>query len=194
MNRTFEDSLWNALKQEAERPEHELPADRFRARPARRSVTAGRLGLGLAATAAIGTVLALVPGSGSATAYAVETQKDGAVKITVQEASKATLGRDQVEALESELRDAGINVIEDASTPYSCHSSSNARDGFRLTPSRPGPRPAGVMFRSDSPHAQVAVLRPGDTAWIESGRSSEGPTAYSITLLPAICAPAHGGR
>lgn len=86
---TFEDRLWDALKHEAGRPDDELPADRFRPGPARRPATARRVGMGLAAAAVAGTVLALLPGgSGAQPAYALEVQKDGKVKISVQNVSE----------------------------------------------------------------------------------------------------------
>jgi hypothetical protein len=127
MNDTFEDRLWNALKHEAERPGHELPADRFLPRPARRVVSARRAGLGLAAAAAVGAILAVVPGGASTPAYAVETQKGGAVKITFHDALKVVHDRAQVEALETRLRAAGINVVVNASTPYLCHTKGVIR-------------------------------------------------------------------
>lgn len=86
---TFEDRLWDALKHEAGRPEDELPTDRFRAGPVRRPATARRVGLGLAAAAVAGSVLAVLPGgSGAQSAYALEVQKDGKVKISVPKASE----------------------------------------------------------------------------------------------------------
>ncbi|WP_255951393.1 hypothetical protein [Streptomyces odontomachi] len=201
MNETFEDRLWDALKDEAERPARELPADRFRARPVRRPRTAVRVGLGLAAAAAIGTVLAVgLPGGGSAPAYAVEVQKDGAVKITFREGGKAIDSPDRLKALESRLTDAGIDVIDDPSTAYTCRSTDGSGTPWTQKPQHR--RWNGVAMvggavdsvrRTDSgEHADVIVLHRGDTTWIE--RDVTGKHIALIEFMPMTCVPAHGGH
>lgn len=196
MNNTFEDRLWNALKHEAERPRHDLPADHFRAGPARRAVTARRAALGLTAAAAVGMILAIVPGGGASPAYAVEMQKGGVVKVTIHEASKATQDRAQVEALESKLRAAGINVIVDASTPYLCHFNGGHQTQFMKMPRRPGPNITDVAFAGSGVvnGGGTVLLHQGDTAWIEGGPSAQGGRLYAVELMGATCAPADGGR
>lgn len=199
MNDTFEDRLWNALRHEAQSPDHELPTDRLRARPARRSATVRRVGFGLIAAASVGVTLAIVPGGGSTPAYAVEMQKGGAVKVTVHDALKATRDPAQVEALESNLRAAGIKVIVDSSTPYLCHSRSGHKNQFTIRPRRPGVKEGIVSYMDSSvvsrplrsnPIRRVIILHRGDTAWIESGSSLSGDRLYNVALLGASCAPA----
>lgn len=200
MNDTFEDRLWNALKYEAERPGHELPADRFRPRPARRVVSARRAGLGLAAAAAVGAILAVVPGGASTPAYAVETQKGGAVKITFHDALKVIHDRAQVEALETRLRAAGINVVVNASTPYLCHTKGGHPASFRTPPGLPGHVAAlgstssAVVGHGGTVRDATVVLRRGNTAWIVTGPSGNSGRLYGIAFLRATCTPAHGGR
>jgi hypothetical protein len=200
MNDTFEDRLWNALKHEAERPGHELPADRIQPRPARRVVTARRAGLGLTAAAAVGAILAVVPGGGSTPAYAVETQKSGVVKITFHDALKAIHDRAEVEALETKLRAAGINVVVDASTPYLCQWKEGRLEPLMKPPGLPGHilglgvTPSVVINHGGTIQDGTVLLHRGNTAWIESGPSGKGGRLYGIAFLRATCAPAHGGR
>jgi hypothetical protein len=196
----FEDRLWNALKHEAARPENELPADCFQARPARRAVTARRAGLGLSAAAAVGAILPVVPGGGSTPAYAVETQKGGTVKITIHDALKVIHNRPRMEALETKLRVAGINVVVDASAPYLCQIKDGHLASLRKPPGLPGhilvlgtvssivTNPSGTILDG------TLLLHRGNTAWIESGPSGKGGRLYGIAFLHATCAPAHGGR
>lgn len=193
MTDTFEDRLWDALKDEAGRPGSELPTDRFVAPPARRGTIARRTGMGLAAAAAVGVVLAVVPGGGSTPAYAVEVQKDGAVKVTAHEARNLISDKAQVEALESKLRAAGINVVQDATGPYTCHFNSGSRKEFTQIPTPPGGNATTVWGQAHGPALHPTfILHRGDTAWIQSGRSDEGDRLYAVGFLPATCAPATG--
>jgi hypothetical protein len=108
----FEDRLWDALEYETGRPADELPADRFRARPARRAVTARRAGFSLAAAAIAGTTLVMQPGGGATSAYAVEVQKNGVVEISYDAKAKPMDTSEELAKLTAELRAAGIKIYK----------------------------------------------------------------------------------
>jgi hypothetical protein len=196
----FEDRLWDALAHEAGRPAADLPADAYRARPARRVVTGGRVGLGLVAAAVTGTALAVLPGgSGAAPAYAVEVAKDGDVTITYEQANAAVAGRGQIEALEAKLRAAGVMVLEDPRGVYECRPTGAPADMFTYMgggPHEPDPQPSVVThsvataIHSDETYVdgwKVVHMRPGETVVVDHSAPSPHNAGYDVNFMAARC-------
>jgi hypothetical protein len=202
MTSVFEDRLWEALKQEAGRSGLDGPEMAFFPRR-RRVVTARRTGAVLAAAAAVGVSLALLPSGGSTPAYAVESQQGGAVKISFNRLDH--LSRPKVEALESDLRKAGLNVVNNASTPYRCRATTEpegmASPDFVMTPHPPlGEWGEGEVIVSGAreTHAgpisqQTFTLHRGDTAFFNVAYDKRS-VRFSIEFDVASCVPATGSR
>lgn len=116
------------------------------------------------------------------------------MKVTAHQALNLIRDKAQVEALESKLRAAGINVVQDATGPYTCHFNGGSGKEFTQLPIHPGENGTTVWGRSDKPNqtGPTFILYRGDTAWIGSGPSGKGGHFYAIGFLPATCAPAGG--
>jgi hypothetical protein len=174
---TFEDRLLLELKQHvADRPA-----------PAPRRV--GRIAIPSAVLAAIAAAAVLIVSAGGESAYAVESQADGTISVTINDLSDAA-------GLEAKLREAGVPAdVDYAEHIAACKlvpgeqtaaAGSDAGPSFSPQGEAPPPGAARAMtlsIRSDKDGSTTFSIDPG---LIQAGQSlritTAGTTATSVMV------------
>ncbi|MGW1621496.1 hypothetical protein [Streptomyces sp. NPDC002172] len=162
MNATFEDRLLAELKAEVVRRAAE--AGPVTVVP-RRVVTPRRVGVALAACGAAAAVAVVLPGSGTTSAFAVETHPDGTVTFTLQDVA---LSGPQQQDLIRKLTDAGVYTqVNKVPAGQRCALPGDLRPGDVIVGVDPGPgAPADT---GKGPMEWHRTLHRGDTVRIDNG-------------------------
>jgi hypothetical protein len=215
----FEDRLLEHLRHVvATRPAPPAPA------PARRPQRA-RLGLAAAGVVAASVAVAVIATSGGVTpsAYAVESQPDGAVSVSIR-------SLDDADGLQRSLRAAGVPAVVDyvpsgsggctAPAPagpaggpqggFMTHTETKGAGGGDLPSlSQSGPAPGHDPSRHQSSRTQIRETEDGVTFTIDPGTLASGEKVYITTSTgsthsvaiaigthkpPAACPPAPAGQ
>lgn len=206
MTSVFENRLWEALQQHAEHPRDDQVPVQFPPAPRRRMVYGRRAGVVLAAAAATAVSFSFVPGTSPMPAYAVEAQPGGHIDVTV---NHLDMEPSDLLRLEAKLRAAGIHVVVEATSPYTCWLRSDkgpSRHGSPLV-ENPGswkpripkgtPKDAlggelgstGLEERNAPGGRKTMALRRGDTAFLNTVRPKNYHRLVSISFIGGSCTP-----
>ncbi|MFE2064957.1 hypothetical protein ACFXDH_21615 [Streptomyces sp. NPDC059467] len=181
MNATFEDRLLDELKREVVLRAAE--AGPMTAAPRRVAVvTPRRVGLALAACGAAAAAAVALPGSGTTTAYAVESHPDGTVTLTLDD---ITLSLPEQRDLVRKLGDAGVHTqVNEVPSGMRCPIPRNLEPGGQVIAVDPGP---GAPEDTQKPLPWHRTLHRGDTVRIDNAPHGVAYTFVRGKLSP--CKP-----